>query len=170
MSILTITPQTENEPLFTDRVDNYGNLIYPGRYQILIGGAENYDFIEHNDRYWHERRFWTVLKSTRMTETAFIYLRAPVSRIVGQVEIVGAPFYNVDRFTNWKNRWMAEVGRVVYFFPKEELTLRGLRRIFLDWPWLRYPRCNTMVPAAVLKPFMELMLDCDAAWTEQSLL
>lgn len=128
-------------------------------YYLLLGGPEHYTFFEHNARFAQDSWFWTVFKNTRVGDTAFIYLTAPVSRIVGQVEVIGEPFFNVNRFKNkkTKNRWMAEIGKVVFFPHRRELTMRGLREIFSDWTWLFYPRGSTKIPADILSPFLEMI-------------
>ena len=127
-------------------------------YYILMGGAEHLDFFEHNARYAGDQWFWTVPKGARAGEVGFVYLCAPVSRIVGRVEFIAKPFYNVGMFPEWADQWMAEVGNVVYFPTRHELTIRGLRELFsADWGWPRYPRSKTIIPADIVQPFLELV-------------
>ena len=137
-------------------------------YYILLGGAEHFDFFIHNDKYADQQWFWSAPQKARRGDIGFVYLTAPVSRIVGLVEIMGEPFYNVNGFQNpkTKNRWMAEVGNVVYFFPRADLTMSGLRKLFDDWDWLRYPRSSTKIPAHIIEPFLEMIAESDAQWSE----
>lgn len=134
-------------------------------YYILLGGAEHYNFFVNNKRFRGNHWFWTVTRGAQVGEKAFIYLTAPLSRIVGQVEIIAAPFYNVDMFKGkkTKNRWMAEVGNVIYFPQRRELTMSGLRELFPDWNWLFYPRGNTKIPAQFVRPLLELTSAAAAA-------
>lgn len=129
------------------------------RYYVLVGGAENYDFFEHNRAYRKNKWFWTVPKTARPGELAFPYLLAPISRIVGQVKIMDAPFYNHTMFDNPKmhHRWVAEIGDVKFFPEREELTNRGLRALFPEWPWPHRPQGNVIIPVEIVKPFLELM-------------
>lgn len=130
-------------------------------YYVLLGGPEHLPFFEHNARYARRRWFWTMVKGARVGETCFVYMSAPVSRIVGRFEVVGEPFYHIGRtmFDNPKMRdqWVAQVGQVAYFEPRRELSIKGLRELFPDWGWVRYPRSKTRIPAEVLKPFLELV-------------
>lgn len=127
-------------------------------YYILLGGAEHLDFFESPSSYADETWFWTVPKTARVGDTAFVYLCAPVSRIVGQFEIAGEPLYNHGWLSErWKNNWMAEIGNVTYFEPRPELTIKGLRELFPDWGWLRYPRNKVKIPTEIVKPFLELV-------------
>jgi hypothetical protein len=126
-------------------------------YYVLLGGAEHYDSFKDATAHADEQWFWTVPKEARPGETAFIYLCAPVSRIVGRLSVIAEPFYNVDMFPRWKDNWMAEVGNVEYFEPRPELSIKGLRELFPDWGWLRYPRNKTRIPADLVGPFLELM-------------
>lgn len=127
-------------------------------YYILLGGPEHLDFFEHNEDYVLEDWFWTVPQSAQIGDVAYVYLTAPLSRIVGRVVIIGKPFYNVCEFDNpkTKNSWMAQINVVKYFKPQHELTMRGLRALFPDWAWLSYPRGKTKIPTEILRPFLEL--------------
>lgn len=138
-------------------------------YYILVGGPEHLEsFEKHIYSDPSHEWYWTLLKQAKIGDIAFIYLTAPVSRIVGQLEVIGEPFYNVNRFENpkTKNKWMAEVGKDVYFFERRELTMKGLRELFHDWNWLFYPRGNTKIPSHIVEPFLELISDTDAEWIE----
>lgn len=128
-------------------------------YYILLGGPEHLDFFENNQNYSDARWFWTVPQSAKSGEAAFVYLTAPLSRIVGKVLLIGEPFYNVNEFDNPKtqNRWMAEIQMVSYFKPKSDLTMSGLRALFPDWRWLSYPRSKAKIPAEIVAPFLELI-------------
>lgn len=134
-------------------------------YFILQGGAENLHYFEHNERYVSRdiEFFWTCPKQAKKRDTAFVYLCAPESRIVGQVKLVGEPFFNSgDMFENpvMKEKWCVEIGEVKYFPHRRELTMKGLRELFgADWGWVRYPRGNTKIPAHIIEPFMELISD-----------
>ena len=91
-------------------------------YWIFIGGPENL-------RHWEARRlhdgqqwFWTANKRVRSGDTGFIYLTAPLSRIIGEVDIVGEPFFNHAEGGMFSNRymldkWCVEVANPVYFTP-----------------------------------------------------
>lgn len=126
-------------------------------YFILLGGAEHFDFFSDNLSFADEQWFWTVPKTAQIGDTAFVYLCAPVSRIVGKIEVIAEPFYNINMFPNWANNWMAEIQFVEYFEPRPELTLKRLKELFEDWAWLRYPRGKTRIPAHIVQPFLELM-------------
>lgn len=139
----------------------------PVQYYILQGGAELIDSFrlaaepEYADYQW----FWTVPKGAAAGESGFIYLCAPVSRIVGRVEIAGEPFFNAgDMFKNevMKEKWCAEIAFRAPYEPRPELTFSGLRKLFLqDWNWLRYPRGNTKLPPRIWKPFFEMTRDTE---------
>ena len=132
-------------------------------FYILQGGAEHLDYFENNPRYENAgvEFFWTCPKQAVKGDTAFVYLCAPLSRIVGSVRLLGKPFHNSgDMFRNkiMKDKWCAPVGQVKYFPFRHELTMKGLREIFAtDWAWLRYPRGNCKIPADVVQPFLELI-------------
>lgn len=126
---------------------------------ILLGGAEHFDFFSNNLAFADEDWFWTVPKTAKIGEKCFVYLCAPVSRLVGQLEIIDEPFYNTHLFPEWANKWMAKVKFVEYFEERPELTIKGLRQLFPDWAWLRYPRGKVRIPAHILTPFLELMGD-----------
>ena len=137
-------------------------LIKPeGNYYILQGGPENLGYFEHNEDYQDEQWWWSGPKSAKPGDIAFIYLTAPVSRIVGRTEIMGEPFHNMAKiFDNpmMDNRWCVPVKVVIYYPHRFELTMAGLRSLFSkDWPWLRYPRGGTKIPAHILPPFLELI-------------
>jgi hypothetical protein len=125
---------------------------------IVLGGPEHLDWFEHFEDDPLSQFFWTVPKDAQVDEVAFVYLTAPVSRIVGKVLIAGAPFYNISQFENpkTKNKWMAEIKFVGYFEPKAGLTMRGLRSLFPDWAWLSYPRSATKIPSEIVEPLLEL--------------
>jgi hypothetical protein len=132
----------------------------PGEnYYVLLGGPEHYDYFEHHELYAGEQWFWTAPKGARVGETAFVYLSAPVSRIVGRFVFVAEPFYNVGMFDHprMKDKWVAEFGEVEFFARCLELTIGGLRAVFPDWGWLRYPRSLTRIPAEIVGPFLELI-------------
>lgn len=128
-------------------------------YYILLGGPEHLEWFENFEDDPLSQYFWTVPKTARVGETAFVYLTAPVSRIVGKVLLVGEPFFNKNEFENphTKKKWMAEIKFVGYFEPRAELTMRGLRSLFPDWAWLGYPRGLTKIPTELAQPFMELI-------------
>jgi hypothetical protein len=130
-------------------------------YYVLLGGPEHLDFFQNNSQYAGTQWFWTMVKGARVGETCFVYMSAPVSRFVGRIEVVGEPFFHVGStmFDNPKMRdqYVAEIGKVVYFAPRPELSISGLRKLFTDWGWLRYPRSKTRIPDDLVKPFLELM-------------
>lgn len=133
------------------------------KYFILQGGAEHLRFFQASEAYLSRQQwFWIVTKSAQKGDIGFVYLCAPVSRIVGQVEFLDDPFYNTITFPRWANNWMTEIGNVRYFEPRPELTIKGLKPLFPDWAWLRYPRGKTQIPAEILQPFLDLI-----KWTKK---
>lgn len=129
---------------------------------ILQGGAENHDFFLHNEIFADEQWFWTVPKGAKKGDIGFVYLCAPLSRIVGRVELTAEPVFNglpyMFEAEVMRDKWCAEIGKVKYFREREELKFMGLKKLFgADWGWIRYPRGNTKVPAEILQPFLELM-------------
>jgi hypothetical protein len=126
-------------------------------YFILVGNAEHLDWFESNPDYYGEKSFWTVPKPAKIGDEGFVYLCKPVSRIVGKVEIIAEPFFNIGMFPDWANRWMAEIDFRESFSRRPELELQWLRKIFPEWGWLKCPRQNTKVPAEVLELFLELV-------------
>lgn len=134
------------------------NQTNPSHY-ILLGGAEHLPFFENHENFQTEKWFWTVPKSAKIGDIGFVYLCAPVSRIVGQIEIIDEPFFNQHTFPTWQNNWMSEIGNVKFFAPCGALTIKGLRALFPDWSWLRYPRGKTRIPAEILTPLLELIND-----------
>jgi hypothetical protein len=130
-------------------------------YYILQGGPENIDFFENNAAYRDEDWWWSGPKTAKPGDLAFIYLTAPLSRIVGRVKIIGEPFYNAAHIFNnpiMNDRWCVPVGDVLHYPARRELTMRGLRELFsVDWAWVRYPRGNTRIPDHIIKPFLELV-------------
>ncbi|HQU83889.1 MAG TPA: hypothetical protein PKY59_12215 [Pyrinomonadaceae bacterium] len=130
---------------------------------VLLGGAEHIDFFRENHHFVDHQWFWTVPKTAKKGDIGFVYLCAPVSRIVGQLEFMKEPFFNTVTFPQFKNNWMAEVGNVQYFETRQEITIKGLRKLFPDWKWLLYPRGKTKVPAEILQPLLELLRGDDAA-------
>ncbi len=123
---------------------------------VLLGGPEHLSWFEHFEYDPLSQFFWTVPKDAKIDDVAFVYLTAPVSRIVGKLLVIGEPFYNICAFENpkTKNQWMAEIKFVSYYEPHGELTMRGLRSLFPDWAWLSYPRGKTKIPPAILSPFL----------------
>lgn len=126
-------------------------------FYILLGGAEHHRFFTNNADYSDQQWFWTVPKTARRGDLALVYLCAPVSAIVGSVEITAEPFYNVDMFPAWKDNWMAEIGRVRYARSRPELGIKGLRELFPDWGWLRYPRGKARIPAEIVPALLKLI-------------
>lgn len=130
-------------------------------YYIVLGGPENVDFFKnHEEQSVAEQWFWSVPKDAKVGDEALVYLTAPESRIVGKVLITGEPFFHYGNtmFDNPKTRdkWMAEIHAVAYYEPRSELTMRGLRSLFPEWPWLSYPRSATKIPAEFIGPLLEL--------------
>lgn len=128
-------------------------------YYIVLGGPEHLEFVQkYEEQPVAEQWFWTVPKDARDGDAAFVYLTAPVSRIVGKLLIIGEPFFNVNEFENpkTKKKWMVEIRPVAYFGSRPELTMRGLRALFPDWAWLSYPRSAARMPDEIIQPFLEL--------------
>ncbi len=130
-------------------------------YYILLGGPEHYDFFEHHERYSGDTWFWTMLKGARVGDICFVYMSAPVSRIVGQFEVTGEPFFHFGNSMfdspKLRDQYVAEIGNVTFFESRPELTIKGLRQLFHDWGWPRYPRSKIKIPAEIIKPFLELI-------------
>jgi hypothetical protein len=132
---------------------------------ILLGGPEHLDWFENPNavEFSNCDYFWTCPKTAAVGDVGFIYLTAPVSRIVGKVRIVGEPFYQVGdiMFENPKmrNKYCAEVEFAEYY-PSANLTIKNLRSLFQDWGWLTMPRSNTRIPDSVLPAFLELIEGC----------
>lgn len=130
---------------------------------IFQGGATNVDFFHLTDAARRRLQyFWTCHRSAKRGDEAFIYLTAPLSRIVGRVELVGDPFVNFpDMFENpyMLNKTCVEIEFREYFDESLDLmTARNLKAVFgLDWGWTRYPRGATRIPADILPPFLELV-------------
>lgn len=121
-------------------------------YFVLQGGPENLTWFA-GDRFPTEDGqafFWTVPKAAKRGDRAFIYLTAPVSAIVGEVEIVNDPFENLHNM--FENNFMAgkrcaEVALRRSFARRSHLTMRFLRARFSgEWKWLSYPRGSVHVP------------------------
>jgi len=132
---------------------------YTLAYYIVMSGPEHLPAFEQH-RLDTEQWWWSVPKGAKVGDIAFVYLTAPVARIVGRVTITGEPFHNIGKvFDNPKcdNKFMAPVGNAIYYPEREELTMRGLRRLYSqDWGWVRYPRSMTRIPDDILPPFLEL--------------
>ena len=134
---------------------------------ILLGGPEHVDYFKsYEEQSIAEQWFWSVPKAAKIDDAAFVYLTAPESRIVGKLLITGEPFFHCGNsmFDNPKTRdkWMAEVRAVGYYAPRPELTMRGLRALFPEWPWLDYPRSATKIPAPLVQPLLELTSSASA--------
>jgi hypothetical protein len=129
---------------------------------IFQGGAENKIwFLNKHYRAAAGAWFWSAQKTAKVGDIAFIYLTAPLSRIVGKVEIKGEPFYNYpNRFENpiMLNRYCVEVEyKETFEIESELLTMKNLRKVFADWSYLRYPRGGVRIPDAIVPPFLELV-------------
>jgi hypothetical protein len=132
---------------------------------ILLGGAEHLEWFEDEEtRDDYFDYFWTVPKTAKECDHAYIYLTAPVSRIVGSVLIAGEPFQQFEdtMFDNpkMKNKYCAKVYCTGYFPFDHNLTMSGLRTLFgKDWRWLAYPRGNVKIPDDILPAFEELIVE-----------
>ena len=128
---------------------------------VLLGGGEHLPYFLNNDDWNQYEWFWTVPKSAKKGDLAFIYLTAPVSAIVGRVELVEEPWFHVDGFFDnpkMKNKQVARIGNVTPLTGRTDLTMKSLRTLFgRDWPWLGYPRSHVRIPADILPPFLELI-------------
>jgi hypothetical protein len=131
------------------------------KYYVLLGGPEHLPFFERNAALAGHKWFWTMVKSAKVGDTCFVYMSAPVSRIVGLFKVVGEPFFHVGNtmFDNpqMRDQYVAEIGGVKYFQPRPELTMKGLRELFPEWGWLRYPRSKTSIPDKIVVPFLEMV-------------
>lgn len=130
------------------------------KYYVLQGGPESLEFFENSQNFSDEEWYWTVPKKAEIGDLGLVYLTAPISRIVGQVEIVQNPFLNLGNvFDNPKmnGKYCAQVEFKKYFQFREDLTISGLRNLFPEWSWLFMPRGNTRVPETLLKPILELI-------------
>jgi hypothetical protein len=134
-----------------------------GNYFIFQGGPENLRWWVKNDLYRHSQWFWSANKHVVPGDKALIYLTAPLSRIVGDVDVIGKPFWNDRSNSMFENdhmvdKWCVEVGNPFYYGMREDLTMANLRKLFgVDWGWVRYPRGNTRVPAEILESLLELI-------------
>lgn len=126
-------------------------------YYILLGSPEHLDFFENPAAYSDEQSYWTVPKSAKKGQEAFIYLCAPVSSIVGRVIIVEEPFFNVYTFPDWADNWMAEISIMQEYTSRKDLHIKNLKSLFPDWSWLRFPRNKTRIPSDIIVPFLELV-------------
>lgn len=101
-------------------------------FYIFQGGPETKWLIEDGH---FPTFFWTANKHVKKGEIAFIYLTAPISKIVG-----------------------AEVGEVNFYGEHESLSMKNLRKLFAtDWGWVRYPRGSTRIPDEIMGSFYELI-------------
>lgn len=128
---------------------------------LFQGGPETEWLLEEDSPF--KRFFWTANKNVKKGEIAFIYLTAPLSRIMATVRIVGDPFFNSGETSMFDNpfmndKWCVEVGETVYLGSHDELSIANLRKLFsVDWGWVRYPRGSTRIPDDVVYPLSELM-------------
>lgn len=134
---------------------------------ILQGGPENVEWFEAFQKYGQRFKnlthvYWTCPKSARKGDHAFIYLTAPLSRIVGKADIIGEPFFNdvPYRFDNkfMEGKWCCEIDiEFAFDVDSELLTMKNFRKLFgHDWGWVRYPRGSVKIPEEILPAFLEL--------------
>lgn len=130
-------------------------------FYIFQGGPETEWLLESDSPF--DTFFWTANKHVKKGEVAFIYLTAPISKIVAGVNIVGDPFFNPAATSMFDNpfmfdKWCVEVGNTLYYGQHEELSMRNMRKLFAaDWGWVRYPRGSTRIPDEIVSPFLEMM-------------
>lgn len=132
----------------------------PNHY-IFLGGAENLKYWE-DERLKNHQWFWSANKHVLPGDIGYIYLSAPLSRIVGEVDIVGKPFFHhggtMFSNTHMSDKWCVEVANPRYYGERLDLTMKNLRSLFaVDWGWVRYPRGNTRVPDDILPALQELI-------------
>lgn len=129
-------------------------------FYIFQGGPETKWLIEDGH---FPTFFWTANKHVKKGEIAFIYLTAPISKIVGAVRITGEPFFNPAATSMFDNpfmydKWCVEVGEVNFYGEHESLSMKNLRKLFAtDWGWVRYPRGSTRIPDEIMGSFYELI-------------
>lgn len=129
-------------------------------YFILQGGAEHHGWFTHNEQWADYDAFWTVPKSAVIGDIGFVYLLAPLSRIVGKVEIITKPELNIGNvFSNeiMDGKWCAEIKFDASYPHHFDLTLNGMKKLFPDWRWLKMPRGNTRIPEHIIEPFLEMI-------------
>lgn len=130
-------------------------------YWIFQGGPETEWLLKGDSPF--DQYFWTANKHVKVGEVAFIYLTAPISKIVAGVNIVAEPFFNPAETSMFDNefmfdKWCVEVGNTLYYGQHEGLSMRNMRTLFsLDWGWVRYPRGSTRVPDEIVSPFLEML-------------
>ncbi|HEX3102556.1 MAG TPA: hypothetical protein VHQ01_12215 [Pyrinomonadaceae bacterium] len=130
-------------------------------YWIFQGGPETEWLLEKDSPF--DQYFWTANKHVQVGEVAFIYLTAPISKIVAGVNILKEPFFNAAATSMFDNeymydKWCVEVGNTHYYGQHEDLSMRNMRKLFsLDWGWVRYPRGSTRIPDEIVSPFLEMM-------------
>lgn len=139
---------------------------------IFQGGPDNvpwFEFVRNHgaerlNDYLREGFYWVCPKGVKIGDRAFIYLTAPLSRIVGLVEVTGEPFWNYpDRFDNsfMAGKRCVRISFLEAFDTESDLlTIWNLRKLFAkDWGWVRYPRGSTKIPATdgIRKSFLELV-------------
>jgi len=139
---------------------------------IFQGGKENNEWFDFCRKYGADKLnahlramndedtgfFWTCHKQAKKGDEAYIYLTAPLSRIVGKVRLVDKPFQNFpNRFDNsfMDNKLCVEV-EFVESYETENLTIKEMRNLFgVDWGWVRYPRGSVKIPEHILPVFNE---------------
>jgi hypothetical protein len=136
---------------------------------IFLGGPENLKYwIYQTERERSAQWFWSANKHVRPGDIGYIYLSAPLSRIVGEVDILAEPFFHHSQtmFDNphMADKWCVEVGNPRYYGNRDDLSMKNLRKLFaVDWGWVRYPRGNTRVPDEILPALKELIGEKSAA-------
>lgn len=134
-------------------------------YFILQGGPEliKYWIGEYAEKWQRHRWWWSANKKAAPGDKAFIYLTSPQSRIVGEVDVIGDPFWNDGQNSGFdnphmSNKWCVEVGNPIGYGNTFMLSMFNLRRLFApDWGWVRYPRGNTRVPDEILPGILEIV-------------
>ena len=130
-------------------------------YWIFQGGPETEWLLQKDSPF--DTFFWTANKNVAAGEVAFIYLTAPISKIIAGVNILKEPFFNpaeTSMFDNpfMFNKWCVEVGNALYYGQHDDLSIANMRKLFsFDWGWVRYPRGSTRIPDEIVNPFLEML-------------
>lgn len=149
---------------------SYNEMAKTPNYYIFQGGPELIKYWLVPEEWTGHKWYWSANKHVVAGDKAFIYLTSPQSRIVGEVDVMGEPFFNGQPYAfdnpHMNDKWCVEVGNPIPFTNTAldytgggpvHLSMMNLRKLFgKDWGWVRYPRGNTRVPDEILPALLEL--------------